>query len=641
MTNKQIIDKMAIIGGVKMKKIIYIFLLFFLLNISACGKKDEDTALNLLNWALLNIEIEDSLVRLPLKHPDHQEVFTWTLGEEAIIIENGIINLNGEYSVLNLIVGIKYKDTYKQLSTQVTVDSFDISLVQKKFINQFYSSVINQNYNIQTSFSDFGGTNVSWHTDKPELFSNEGIYNAPFYDETITIYYTIETALPKITKTYEKSFTVGKMKQSIRVASIKENLDRLFSSPHITNLDDELPLLIPSLDLTLTWYDQYGQEISKLADVRSYIIPNVGIDLTVKAFTKTDIVNFKYNLQTLESNESFSMRIVKSIELVKELTNGWNIGNTLDAPTETSWGNGLITKSLIDTVKEAGFKLIRIPVTWEGHFSNDPNYIIDEAYLDRIQEVVNYAIDENTYVILNMHHERWNSTTYANQARAAIIMEKLWTQISNRFANYNEHLLFEGMNEPRNYDGSESVQWSGNLESFNVINHLNQVFVATIRKAGGHHSYRHLLITTNGAGTADAILSSLIVPQDPYVIVSVHSYTPYDFAHDKTDITTWQINNASQTSLITNVFKRLNQYFISKDIAVIMGEFASRDKQNLSDRLAWLDYYLNIATSYNIPCIWWDSGQIKTVENMTFSILNRYTREWLFPEIVARLTKDK
>ena len=165
---------------------------------------------------------------------------------------------------------------------------------------------------------------------------------------------------------------------------------------------------------------------------------------------------------------------INSIDLIKELKVGFNIGNTLDAPSEIAWGNPLITKSLLDTIKKAGFNLIRIPITWEGHFINSGEYLINEAYLDRIQEVINYAIDDNTYVIINMHHERWNKTTYENLAKASLIMEKLWQQIGRRCASCDEHLLFEGMNEPRNYDASDTIQWGGNQEAFTVINELNQ-----------------------------------------------------------------------------------------------------------------------------------------------------------------------
>ena len=177
----------------------------------------------------------------------------------------------------------------------------------------------------------------------------------------------------------------------------------------------------------------------------------------------------------------------------------------------------------------------------------------------------------------------------------------------------------------------------GNQESFDCINHLNNVFVNTIRGLGGNNRYRHLMITTNGAGTSEAILSNLDIINDDYVIVSVHAYTPYDFAHDKTTITSWSVNNLSQTKSIDDVFNRLNNHFISKGIPVIMGEFASRDKNNLSSRLAWLEYYLDKAVSLGIPCVWWDTGQFKSDENMTFSIFNRNTLEWLFPEIVEML----
>ena len=621
-----------------MKKVIIsvVILIFFL---SSCATKNQKKVHEILSWAINNIEVEDSTVHIPLRHPDYQEELIWRVDNEEVTINNGIINLNGEACTLVLFVGINFLNIYYEQSTIITIDAYDISSVATKFINQFYSPIISRDYNIQTNFTDFSGTNIIWTSSKPEIFSSEGKYNAPFYDEVITINYQVTTTKPQITKNYEKTFTVAKMPQTRRINYLKEKILAHLNFQNVLSNEEQLPTEISELETNLLWYDQYGVEITKLADVNSYIIPHVGLELTVLAITKTDTFSFKYLIQSSESNATYNPRVINSIDLIKELKVGFNIGNTLDAPSEIAWGNPLITKSLLDTIKKAGFNLIRIPITWEGHFINSGEYLINEAYLDRIQEVINYAIDDNTYVIINMHHERWNKTTYENLAKASLIMEKLWQQIGRRFASYDEHLLFEGMNEPRNYDASDTIQWGGNQEAFTVINELNQVFVNTVRSLDGFNKYRHLLITTNGAGTSEAIISNLVVPSDPYVIVSVHSYAPYDFAHDKTSVTTWKITNPAQTNPISSVFNRLNQYFISKNIAVIMGEFACRDKQNLSDRLAWLDYYLNQANQYHIPCIWWDTGQARTVENMTFSILNRLNLQWHFPELVERLVR--
>lgn len=598
----------------------------------------EETALEIAEWAIDHVTSNISVMNLPMTHPNYDASIIWSIDHPTLPIVNNQIRLNGEACEFELTVTVIYQTVEKQVSKSFEFEEYDISSVERKFVNQFFD-IISRNYNVRTTYTDFGGSTITWYSSNPTIFSNEGVYRAPFYNTQITIHFTVETTNPAIIRTFQADLIVLRMTSGERLLTIQEAIHDSLGQNIVVSLEQLLPTELPTLGLTLTWLDQYGEIISKLNEVTSYIIPRVGTDLTIIVSGEDGEFPIKYRLQTEESNDSFVMRKINSIDLVKEIKVGWNIGNTLDAPSETAWGNPMISKALLDKVKAAGFNIIRIPVTWEGKFNNSGDYIIDQAYLDRVQEVVNYAIDDNTFVILNMHHERWNTTTYANLAQASIIMEKLWTQIGNRFKDYDEHLIFEGMNEPRFYEGTASEQWTGKLESFSVINSLNQVFVDTIRSLGGNNRYRHLMITTNGAGTSDYILSNLVVPNDPYVIVSVHSYAPYDFAHDKTTVTTWSASNSSQTSVISSVFTRLNHYFISKNIAVIMGEFSSRDKNNLSSRLAWLDYYLNQADTYGIPCVWWDTGQLQTPENMTFSILNRNTLEWIFPDIVERLTR--
>src|SRR5690625_1394909 len=150
------------------------------------------------------------------------------------------------------------------------------------------------------------------------------------------------------------------------------------------------------------------------------------------------------------------MRDIPSIELMQEYNNGWNIGNTLDATNasltgkspeafETAWGNPVTTKEMIKKVKDGGFNLIRIPVTWDEHLGESPNYEIEERWFNRVQEVVDYAYDLDLYVILNIHHEGWHFPSKENFDKAKDILTKVWTQIADRFKDYDERILFEAM----------------------------------------------------------------------------------------------------------------------------------------------------------------------------------------------------
>ena len=337
------------------------------------------------------------------------------------------------------------------------------------------------------------------------------------------------------------------------------------------------------------------------------------------------------------------MRDITSVELVKELKIGWNLGNTLDATggsllsTESSWGNPLTTKAMIDAVKKAGFNTIRLPITWEKHLGPAPDFIIHDAWLNRVQEIVDYAIDNDMYVIINAHHEEWYYPSYDNLDSAKTELTKLWEQVANCFQNYNEHLIFEGMNEPR-LKGTKLEWTGGDAESHDVINQLNAAFVQTIRHAGGNNPLRHLMIPTYAASTLPNVLADFTVPDDDKVIVSIHSYTPYNFALNLQGTSKWSADSTSDTSDIDNLMNTLKANFISKGIPVILGEFGAGDKKNLPDRVAWVQYYIKAATKIGVPCIWWDNGAFKGTGE-SFGLLNRRTLSWEFPEIVDAMMK--
>ena len=169
-----------------------------------------------------------------------------------------------------------------------------------------------------------------------------------------------------------------------------------------------------------------------------------------------------------EENKIKEMRDLTGTQLVQELKIGWNLGNTLDATggtkndplsAETSWGNPKTTEDMIKAVKEKGFNVIRVPVTWTGHLGDAPDYKINEEWLNRVQEVVNYVINNDLYCIINMHHEDWHFPSYDNLEPAKAELVAIWKQIAARFEGYDEHLIFEGMNEPRMVNTPS--EWTG------------------------------------------------------------------------------------------------------------------------------------------------------------------------------------
>lgn len=344
------------------------------------------------------------------------------------------------------------------------------------------------------------------------------------------------------------------------------------------------------------------------------------------------------------SDEPQKIRDIPSVDLVKEIKIGWNLGNTMDATggndigSEVSWGNPYTTKGLIDAIKASGFNTLRVPTTWEKHLGPAPDYTIDALWLNRVQEIVDYGIANNMFVILNMHHEEWHFPSYDNAEQAKEILTKVWKQIADRFENYNEYLIFEGLNEPRQ-KGTKDEWNGGNQEGWDVVNEFNAAFVETIRNSGGNNPMRHLMIPPYGANSGKRAWSNFMIPEDDKIIVSIHAYTPYNFALNKTGTAEWSSTNISDTNEIDNLMNSIYDYFVSKNIPVIIGEFGSMNKDgNIAARADWSEYYVSKAAEKGIPCIWWDNGAFEGSGEL-FGLIDRYSLTWKYPEIVDALMK--
>ena len=333
-----------------------------------------------------------------------------------------------------------------------------------------------------------------------------------------------------------------------------------------------------------------------------------------------------------------------AIDFVKHMKVGISIGDTLDAfrpklpviaepeYSETAWGKPQITEELVDTILKTGFNLIRIPVTWSGRIYREENYRIEPKWLSRVKEVVDYAYHRGAYVILNLHHEDWNFPYYDNQEAACEKMRLIWKQLADTFAEYDEHLIFEGQNEPRKV-GTE-LEWNGgDREGWDVVNATNLAFVETIRSCGGRNPERYLMIPGYAANCHTAI-SHIAVPKDDRIIVSVHAYEPYDFALKVDGRREWN----HDTEVIDTVMTNLKTLFLDKGIPVIIGEFGAMSKENEEDRADWVRYYLDRAREIHIPCVWWDNGNFSG-QGETFGLFDRYENTVIYKSIVRELVR--
>ncbi len=331
-------------------------------------------------------------------------------------------------------------------------------------------------------------------------------------------------------------------------------------------------------------------------------------------------------------------------DIIKDIRVGISIGDTLDAfekgvkhgeatgNSETCWGNPMITQELIDAYISAGMNIIRIPVTWTGHFGAAPEYTIHAAWMRRVKEVVDYAYSRGVYVILNLHHEDWNYPYYDNEERACIIMTALWSQIAAEFAGYDEHLIFEGQNEPRKV--GTPLEWNGgDDEGWEVVNATNAAFVDAVRAGTGFNKTRYLMIPGYAANCTEGI-KHIAIPDDDRIIVSVHAYEPYDFALNTKGRSEWQ----HDTMMIDSLMEELHKRFTGKGIPVIIGEFGAMNKDNEDDRAAWVEYYIGAAKKVGIHCIWWDNGLFEG-EGERFGLFDRHTYKCQYPKVLEGIKK--
>lgn len=333
--------------------------------------------------------------------------------------------------------------------------------------------------------------------------------------------------------------------------------------------------------------------------------------------------------------EQQEMRDISAWELVKEIKTGWNLGNTLDAigepsvAAETYWQGDITTKSMIDFLSESGFDLIRIPVSWGEHMDGD--YNVDPAWMARVHEIVDYAVDNDMYIILNTHHEEWYFPTEENKEQDIEQLTALWTQIAEEFKNYDEHLIFEGLNEPR-LRGTAN-EWNGGTKAArDIVNEYEKAFYETVRASGGNNDKRMLMLTGYAASSQRSCLKAIWIPEnDDHIIISVHGYLPYSFALDTKGTDQFDDSNKGE---IDSFFADLAQLFYVNEIPVIVGEYGSVNKFNDEERVEWVTYYLEAAKQLGFPCVWWDNNAV-VGGGENFGILGRTEpHEWKFPELV-------
>jgi endoglucanase len=318
-----------------------------------------------------------------------------------------------------------------------------------------------------------------------------------------------------------------------------------------------------------------------------------------------------------------------AMELAARINLGWNIGNTMEAPGgETGWGNPNITESYIKFVKRCGFNAIRIPCAWNWHHvDNAQTAHISTDWLNRVKEVVGYCVNNDMYVLLNIHWDGgWleNNCTIAKQDSVNAKQKAFWEQIATTMRDFDEHLMFASANEPN----------TKNAEEMNVLLLHHQTFINAVRSTGGRNTYRTLVIQ----GPAE-LLNTESFPQDPTpnrIMYEAHTYTPFQFTALNDDANWgkmfyyWGALHHStiepdrnptwgEEDVLLKEFKYLKKQFVDKKIPVLLGEYGAYRREStehipkdMETHNASVDYWITYVTKLailnDVKPFFWDTG---------------------------------
>nr|AGS51528.1 cellulase [uncultured bacterium contig00004] len=301
---------------------------------------------------------------------------------------------------------------------------------------------------------------------------------------------------------------------------------------------------------------------------------------------------------------------------------GVNIGNTLDSigtnswlAGETGWGNPRITKNLVVALKGHGYKTIRLPVTWAENIGPAPNYAIAQSWMDRVEEVVNWILEEDLYCILNLHHDggtsdkSWILDMATKENETLDKYTKVWNQIALRFKNAPVNLILESMNEV-GFDRQSST------EAYRKLNLLNQTFVDVVRASGGNNATRQLLIAgywTDIEKTCNPLFKMPKDTVDDRLIVSVHYYTPSTFCIADNPDNSWGFRADWGTDFdrlqLTSLFNKLKTNFLDKGVPVVLGEYGvTKRNKDEESRVKWMAAVTQISITNGICPVLWDTG---------------------------------
>lgn len=350
-----------------------------------------------------------------------------------------------------------------------------------------------------------------------------------------------------------------------------------------------------------------------------------------------DIASFTSQAQEgSEYTAQQPFRILDVNEMVAEMGAGWNLGNTMDGhtgftPGETLWQPTLTTQELIDSIHNLGFNTVRIPVTWGTMIDDTNEYTINEAWISRVQDIADYCISQDMYVIINIHHDgaEQNGWLRVGDTELAPIYEKFeatWKNIAEYFKDYDEHLIFESMNEVTGPDATEE----GMKKDTQVIMEMNQIFVDTIRATGSNNAQRWLSVpgryTNIDAMTDEEIGFALPVDTvENRIFASIHYYDWKFGMVEDMEVTTF---GTQELADLQTYFAKMVTKFTSQGIPVILGEYGCINKNNSTERAYHVEGLTKICQMDGVVACYWDQGwydRSQTEPDYSYTLVDRVT----------------
>ena len=340
---------------------------------------------------------------------------------------------------------------------------------------------------------------------------------------------------------------------------------------------------------------------------------------------------------------------------VQEMGIGINLGNTLEAywedtknktsgaqtigydrPSayETCWGAVVTSEEMIAGMKAAGFDTVRVPVYWGNMMVNDGTHTINEDYMKRVQEVVDYGLQNDLYVVINIHH--YDEFLIKNHTEDEVVaaVEHVWQQIAEYFVNYSDYLVFEGFNEALG-NAQNGVSYTEE-QKFAYVNRMNQTFVDAVRATGGNNANR-LLIASGYWTNIDLTTSeAYVLPADTVedrVMVSVHYVDNVMYWSNKIGGQEWWDYSVAQCELLKEAFTDKGvQVFIGECTSIYDDErFIAGAENDTSSEC--LEKMMNLITDYGFVPVLWD------VHGNFYDRFNKVIKEKSNAQVIERIAE--